>query len=112
MPIAQTMPRIAPKPAVGVVGFWKTASRKTAVSSPSRKTAKNAIPMRGLDRAFLQRAGRAVTQMARQPGGMPTHPDQHEGDDADGDGADDGLQTLLLLLRQLLVDDLQRDANG
>ena len=41
------MPSAAPPPAVtGLVADWKAASRKTAVSKPSRSTARNAIPTR------------------------------------------------------------------
>ena len=44
MTTAATIPSRAPAPAVvGSSALWKAATRKTAVSSPSRKTAKNAI---------------------------------------------------------------------
>ena len=44
MATAAARPSTAPAPALaGSSAFWNTASRKTTVSSPSRKTAKNAI---------------------------------------------------------------------
>ena len=43
---------------------------------------------------------------------MAAHPHDHEGDDPDGQQPDDGLQPLLLALGQLLVQDLEHDADG
>ena len=43
---------------------------------------------------------------------MAAHPDDHEGDDRDRAEADDRLQHLLLALGQLLVEDLQGDADA
>jgi hypothetical protein len=90
----------------GSSAFWKAASRKTAVSRPSRKTDQRT------DRAPAQRAGGTLAQLAAEARRVPAHPDQHEGDDPDGQRADDGLEHLLLALGQLLVDELQRDADA
>ncbi len=43
---------------------------------------------------------------------MAAHPDDHEGDHADGEQGDDRLEALLLLLRQVVVEDLQADRDA
>ena len=43
---------------------------------------------------------------------MAAHPHDHERDDPDRGDADDGLEPFLLALRQLLVEQLEGDADG
>ena len=76
-------------------------------------TAKKAIAdERGRPSRPPARAGAARADPRDSVARVPAHPHDHERDDADGRRADDRLQALLLPLWQLLVDDLQRDADG
>ena len=43
---------------------------------------------------------------------MPAHPENHVGDHDNGDRPDDRLEPLLLLLREVLGDDLERHTDG
>ena len=55
--------------------------------------------------ALGQRAGRLLLQLALEVARMLGHPDDHVGDHRDGHERDDGLEALLLAVRQLVVDD-------
>ena len=91
---------------VGSVAPWNAARRKTAVSMPSRRTAKKAMPTSAIAEPLRQRV-RGAGVAARTSGRRAwrriqtimkvTIPTASEGDD--------GLQHLLLALRQLLVED-------
>ena len=65
-----------------------------------------------LGRSLRQRGTGSPLELALQVTRMAPHPDDHVGDHRDGDRPDDGLQALLLTLRQVGGDDLQRDADG
>ena len=59
-----------------------------------------------------ERALGARSQVLADRARVLAHPDDHERDRADGEQRDDRLQALLLALRQVLVDELERDAGG
>ena len=84
-----------------------TASRNTAVSSPSRRTAKNAMPTSAQDRAGDERGLGALLERALQLAGVALHPDDHVGDARDGHQGEDRLQPFLLFVRERPVDGLQ-----
>ena len=104
--------RARPPAAVESPEAWKAASRKTAVSSPSRSTAKKAIATS----AQAEPSASAWPALARSVAGeaarVPAHPDDHERDHADRDRRDDRLEAFLLALRQRLVEDLQADRDA
>ena len=97
---ATATPRTAPIPAdAGSVELWNAASRNTAVSKPSRITAKNAIPTSAIIEPSASAVAALDAQLAGEAASVPAHPDDHERDHRDGQQADDGLEALLLPLR-------------
>ena len=58
-------------------------------------------------RALGQRMAGARAEIRREAASVPAHPDDHEGDHADRDRRDDGLELLLLTLRKRLIEHLQ-----
>ena len=74
----------------------------------------------GEERHAYERAGRtsreralgAVAQIPADAARMLAHPHDHERHRADREQRDDRLKALLLFLREVLVDELERDAGG
>ncbi len=65
-----------------------------------------------IGRAAGERGGRGSLEIALHVPGVAPHPHDHEGDHGDGEQPDDGLEALLLGLRQALLDDLEEDADA
>ena len=57
-----------------------------------------------------QRGAGGGLQVALEGAGVPPHPDDHVGHQRDGDQADDGLEGLLLALRQAALEQVEREA--
>ena len=105
-----TTPRIAPLPvSAGRADCWNAAVRNTAVSSPSRITAKNAIPTSARPEPRASAPSTAILEVAAEIARVAAHPDDHVGDCGGRDERDERLELLLADLGQVLVEDLQRD---
>ena len=93
----------------------KRSEEKDGGLESSRSVARKAIAIRA--RVEPVQSARHISLQGRLDGSrVPSHPDDHVGDGADGNQPDDGLHALLLLLRELFSDHPQnhgdRDAEA
>ena len=114
-PVAQgdatATPRTAPRPVTsGVVEPWNAASMKTAVSSPSRSTARNAMATRAHAEPVIKACAASSSSVRLELARVPAHPDDHVGDAGHGHESQDPLHDLALLEGQRLPNEVQ--ANG
>src|SRR5689334_13106719 len=113
IPIAARIPVTAPTSAHASLPWvaCTAASRKTAVSKPSVRTARKAITARAIELPELT-AQRVALQLALELEGVPVHPDDHRGHEDHRSHADDRLEHLLLHLRQGGGEHVQADPDA